>query len=363
MAKCRPGIDALAGAELRLLRQGAVGLVTNHTGVDASGRPTLEALRSKGIVVRAMFAPEHGIDGAYRAGAAVAHSARAGMPIWSLFGEAKRPTPEMLAGIDVLAIDLQDVGARGYTHLNTVVEVLRAAAQHARPVVVLDRPNPSGGLVVEGPVAGGLPLRHALTIGEAALVLNEAAAVAVAKMDGWHRRWWYDETELAWIAPSPLLRSLTATVLYPGMVLLDGTSLSDGRGTGRPFEWAGAPGIDGVAWAVKLNALDLPGARFHAARATPTEGRFAGQPCGGVRISVITRLPFQSVTVALALIATARELAPREVRFDKGKFDRVAGSDRVRKALEKGQSAQAIADSLNDELDAFRKRREGVMLY
>ena len=326
--------------------------------------------------MRTLFAPEHGLEGTFDAGVRVPHSEHAGLPVFSLFGETKRPTPEMLHGIDTLVYDIQDVGARPYTYVSTLAEVLRAGAEHGLRVVVLDRPSPSDGVTVEGPVleerfrsfvgAGPLALRYAMTIGEVARFLNVAdrigAELHVAPVDGWRRRWWYDETGLRWVAPSPNVRSLTAAALYPGTVLLEGTTLSEGRGTSMPFEWAGAPWLDGARWAERLNAFELHGVSFHAAEVTPSASKFAGVRCGGVRVAIIERPPFRAVLTALALIVTARELAPREFAFNE-RFDQLAGTDSLRRALADGRTPEQIAASWEDEHARFAAQRERVLLY
>ncbi len=364
---------------LALIEGRHLGLVTNHTGRDRRGRSTIDLLHANtGSRLVALFGPEHGLRGEAGAGEQVASSVdpRTGLPVFSLYGETTRPTEAMLRGVDLLVFDIQDVGARVYTYTATLVEVLRAGADHGIPVVVLDRPNPINGVNVEGNVLdevfvsfvgpAPLPMRYGMTIGELGLFFNKelgiGADLSVVAMAGWQRAQWYDQTGLPWVDPSPNLRSLAAATLYPGTVLFEGTTLSEGRGTDRPFEWTGAPWIDAGAWAERLNAANLPGARFERMDVTPTASKFAGEHCGGVLVEIGDRTRVMPTALGVHMLATARELNAADLQFNPS-FDLLAGTDQVRIALEAGQAAADIVDDWQAELRRFRQRRAKYLLY
>jgi uncharacterized protein YbbC (DUF1343 family)/CubicO group peptidase (beta-lactamase class C family) len=365
------GIDVLVRERADLLRGKRIGLITNVTGRDAQGQSTIDVLFGhKEWTLAALFSPEHGIRGDLAAGASVDESTddATGLPIHSLYGATTRPTPAMLRDVDVLVYDIQDVGARTYTYISTLLEVLQAGL----PVLVLDRPNPIGGVAVEGPVldprfasfVGPAPIamRFGMTIGELARYfageLVPQANLSVVPLQGWRRDQWFDQTGREWISPSPNLRSLAAATVYPGMVLFEGTTLSEGRGTDRPFEWIGAPGIDAAAWATRLNAAGLAGVRFGPAARTPESSKHAGKPCPGVLIDIVDRARLQPLTMAVTMLATA----PR-FDYDAATFDRLAGSDLFRLALLAGTPPGEIVASWQPALDAFRTIRSRYLLY
>jgi uncharacterized protein YbbC (DUF1343 family)/CubicO group peptidase (beta-lactamase class C family) len=319
----RPGLEVLAEHGFALLRGHRVGLVTNHTGVDTQGRRAIDLLaHAPGVRLTAVFTPEHGLSGEATGEVGHARDERTGVPVWSLYGPTRRPTPEMLRGVSVLVVDLQDVGVRYYTYLTTLVYVLESAARHGLPVIVLDRPNPITGRVVEGPIMDAdlvsftgvhpVPVRTGLTLGEfARLVTAERrlpVALTVVPVAGWERAQWYDETGLRWIHPSPNIRSVTQALLYAGVGLLEGTNVSVGRGTETPFEVVGAPWIEPAPLAAALNARGLPGIRFEPVTFTPAADKYAGLLCGGVRLVVTDRAELRPVTVGLAVARALRDL-------------------------------------------------------
>jgi uncharacterized protein YbbC (DUF1343 family) len=374
------GIEVLLEQQADLIRGRHLGLVTNHTGVDRQGRSTIDLLHAHPDArLIALFGPEHGIRGEAAAGASVTSSvdSRTGLPIHSLYGEVRRPTTAMLQGIDLLVFDLQDVGARVYTYIATLIEVLRAGTAHRLPVVVLDRPNPINGIDVEGNVlnprftsfVGPAPvaMRYGMTVGELGRLFNQTLGIGadlmVVPLRGWQRSDWQDQTGQPWVNPSPNMRSLTAAGVYPGTVLFEGTNLSEGRGTDIPFEWAGAPWIDDVAWADRLNHASLPGVRFHPQQFTPAASKFAGQPCRGVLLEVVDRTQLQPMALGVNMVATARALHPGEFQFRVAHFDRLAGTDRVRQALERGQPAAGIVGDWQMDLQQFRAVRQPYLLY
>jgi uncharacterized protein YbbC (DUF1343 family) len=357
-----------------------LGLVTNATGRDAAGRSTIDALRAEPTwQLVALFSPEHGIRGDADAGASVDSSvdAQTGLPIYSLYGDTTRPTAAMLRGIDTLVFDIQDVGTRTYTYIATLLEVLRAGAEHRLPVVVLDRPNPIGGDQVEGNVlapgfvsfVGPAPLamRYGLTIGELGQWFNGelgvGAEVSVVPLRGWQRSQWFDQTGLAWVNPSPNIRSLSAAALYPGIVLVEGTNLSEGRGTDRPFEWVGAPWLDAPALAAALASQALPGVRFAAVEKTPDSSKFAGQVCQGVAISIEDRSRLRPMALGVAVLGAVRTIHPDRLQITASSFDRLAGTDRLRTALLGRQPPREIAAAWQPATDAFSAARQKYLLY
>jgi uncharacterized protein YbbC (DUF1343 family) len=318
----RSGLDVLVTQDFAILRGHSVGLVTNQTGIDRQGRRGIDLLaRAPGVQLHAIFSPEHGIRGDLDADVPHGRDAATGRPVWSLYGPARRPGAEMLRGLTALVFDVQDVGARYYTYLSTLLYVMEEAAKHDLAVFVLDRPNPITGAVTEGPLLDPdlasftgphpIPVRTGLTIGEFARLAAAEGRIpvrlTVVPLEGWQRRTWFDETGLPWVNPSPNIRTVTQALLYSGIGLLEATNLSVGRGTDTPFELIGAPWIEPVSLAERLNRLDLPGIRFEPVRFTPTADPYARVACGGVRFIVIDRDAIRPVTLALAVATALRE--------------------------------------------------------
>jgi len=345
-----PGIEVLLSEQLPLIRGKRVGLITNHSGMDRKLRHDIDLLASApGIKLTALFSPEHGIRGAAQAGEEVrnATDVKTGVPIHSLYGETRRPTPEMLKDIDVLVYDMQDIGSRFYTYISTLGECMEAAAQRKIPFIVLDRPNPLGGDTIEGPLldltfrsfvgAFAIPIRYGLTPGELAgwikSNLKLDLELSVVKMKHWMRGQWYEETNLIWVPPSPNIPTMASALAYPGMCLIEGTNLSEGRGTTTPFEIVGAPWVDGIKLAERLNTLALPGVLFRPVAFTPTLSKFSGEACQGVQLHVADRKSFRPLPSALAIIEDIRRNYPEQFQFKSSHFDRLAGTDAVRKAM------------------------------
>ena len=355
-----------------------LGLVSHPAAILPDCTHGLDALRAAGLNVTAVFGPEHGWAGSAADGVNVAHGRdpRRGVRVYSLYGADKEPTPEMLADVDALVFDMQDVGARFYTFISTLYYVLRGAARAGRPVWVFDRPNPINGLAIEGPLVepgqesfvgiAPIPVRHGLTMGELARFFNArfdlGADVTVVAMSEWQRSQWFDETGLPWAYTSPNLPQLTTAIVYPGMCLLEGTNLSVGRGTALPFEICGAPWVDGEALASALNALHLPGARFRPVRFAPTADRFTGEECEGVQVHVRDRSALRPVRLGLHVVETLRALYPERVAWNTH-FDRLMGGPRVREALEAGHRAREIAAEWSDVEAGFAKARAECLLY
>jgi len=381
----KTGLDVLLAEKLHLLRGRRVGLVTNPTGVTSDLQSTVDVLhRAAGVHLAALFGPEHGFSASAPDGVAVAseRDRRTGLPVHSLYGPTKKPTPEMLAGLDVLVFDLQDCGARFYTYTWTLLYCLEAAAENGLPLLVLDRPNPIGGEAVEGPVLDRrfasfvgdwpIPIRHGLTLGELATLFNRSigADLSVVHMQGWRRAMWFDETGLPWVLPSPNLPTLEAAMVYPGTCLVEGTNLSEGRGTSRPFEFVGAPWIDGDDLALAMNALRLPGVRFRPVTFAPTTSKHSGSTCGGVQVHVLDRQALRPVETGVHLLATIKRLYPGDFRWlptswegQPPHVDLLAGTDRLRQALDAGVPVADIIAEWQPGLAAFLPEREAALLY
>jgi uncharacterized protein YbbC (DUF1343 family) len=377
----RPGIEVLLSDSASLVRDRRVGLVTNQSGVDASGVSDVVRLRAAGVRLVALFSPEHGFRGAADPGAAVASSvdSATGLPIYSLYGTTSAPTDEMLAGIDLLLVDLQDAGARYYTYLTTTVDVMKTAGSKGIPVVVLDRPNPIGG-AVQGNVleeshitAVGripVPMRHGLTLGEQArlarLDLNIPGELVVVPAAGWRRGVPFDQTGLPFIPPSPNLRTLESLFHYPGLCLFEGTNLSVGRGSDAPFEHIGSPWLDTAAVLSAVRQAGLPGVRARGVRFTPRrpgDGKYADTLLAGIRLEVTNRETYDPPAAAVHLLAAIRRRHPREFGWIPRHFDRLAGTTALRTEIEAGKEPAAIVRSWEPARQAYLERRKGVLLY
>ena len=371
------GLDVLRRDGFERLKGRRVGLITNHTGLSRDGISTVHLLaHAPGVRLRKLFSPEHGVAGQLDQ-AVIGDSTHTGtgIEVISLYGKSRRPTREMLSGLDTLVFDIQDVGARFYTYISTMGEAMQAAAEHGLRFVVLDRPNPTGGLDVAGPVLDAgretftgfhrLPVRHGMTVGELAELFKADRGLDldlhVVRMEGWRRRHFFDATGLRWVNPSPNMRSLTQALLYPGIGLLETTNLSVGRGTDTPFEVLGAPWINEMGLARHLNRARLPGVRFVPIRFTPDTSTYADEACGGVNVIITDREGFRPVRTGL-------EIA-RQLRHLYGGLWKAAAIDRLlrnRDALDDllaGKTVTEIQWRGRDELDAFLQRRRTVLMY
>ncbi len=382
----KTGLDVLLQDKLGLVKGSRVGLVTHPAAVTAGLGEGLAALMGAGVEVRALYGPEHGLQGAAADGAAVAHArdARSGLPVFSLYGETREPDAEMLAGVDALVFDMQDVGVRFYTYLSTLYYVLRGAGRHGKRVVVLDRPNPLTGLRVEGPCleagfesfVGILPvtLRHGLTLGELAgwinMHLEQPAELEVVAMQGWQRGMWFDETGRTWVPTSPAMAHLSTAVVYPGTCLVEGTNLSEGRGTALPFELIGAPWADGWRLAARLNEVGLAGVIFRPAAFEPSSSKYAGRRCQGVQVHVTERERFAALRCGLEVVKACRELFPEQFEFlatswegTPPHFDLLMGNAWVRTGLLAGAAVPDLESRWVEGAGVFANEREMVLLY
>jgi uncharacterized protein YbbC (DUF1343 family) len=378
MNAVKTGLDILLQDPARYVGTRYVGLITNASGVTRDLRPNIDALRQAGVNLVALFSPEHGLLGAAREGESVTSSvdAHTGLPVYSLYGETRKPTREMLANIDVLLFDLQDVGVRFYTYTTTLALVLEACAENQIPLIVLDRPNPINGNTIEGPMLdpalqsfvghGPLPIRYGMTIGELAQFynheLNIGAELQIIAMEGWRREMWFDETGLPWVLPSPNLPTLSTAAVYPGMCLLEGTNLSLGRGTALPFEIVGAPWLEAYTLAEAMNALDLAGVRFRPMAFVPNANQFANVTCYGVQVHALDRYSMRPVTMALHLIRTLRQLYPAQFEW-RASFDRLIGDASVRHQIEQGETVANIVQTWTAAQHPFKAQRPTYLLY
>ncbi|MBL7201548.1 MAG: DUF1343 domain-containing protein [Anaerolineae bacterium] len=381
----RSGLDLILSTHSHLLAGRRVGLATSASAVTSDVTPAVDALRAACDLV-ALYAPEHGITAHVADGAPVAsmRDPRTGLTVHSLYGSTEKPTPEMLAGVDVLLFDIQDVGVRFYTYIWTMSYLLEAAAEEGLPLIVLDRPNPIGGQITEGPLLRPgyesfvgrylLPVRHGLTVGELARLFNAerglGADLTVVRAEGWRRAMWFDETGLPWVPPSPAMPKLETAVVYPGTCLFEGTNVSEGRGTATPFESIGAPWIDGHRLADVLNDRALPGVRFRPTTFTPSASLYAGHTCGGVYLHVLDRGAFRPLRAGLSTVSAIRSLWPEAFRWlessGEGRppyFDLLIGSGWVREQIDAGCPVEEIEARWQDELEGFDTLRQQVILY
>jgi uncharacterized protein YbbC (DUF1343 family)/CubicO group peptidase (beta-lactamase class C family) len=370
------GVDVLARRDFSELRHKRVGLVTNHTGRSKAGVPTVDLLfGAPGVELVALFSPEHGIRGEVDTQVPDAKDEKTGLPIYSLYGKARKPSPETLKGVEILVYDIQDIGTRYYTYISTLGLVLEAARENHIPLIVLDRPNPIGGEAVSGPVRDAdfasfiahhaLPVRHGMTVGELAKMFNVersiGADLTVIPVEGWRRSDTFDRTGLEWTNPSPNMRSLTEALLYPGVGLLEASNLATGRGTDTPFERIGAPYIDDRAFARALNERSLPGVRFVPVRFTPRERQFAGQECKGVNIVITDWSTFEPVDLGISIAITLWSMYPKT--WEPAGFLKMLADRDAFEAFLAGGDLAAIKATWDGELTEFAKVRAKFLLY
>lgn len=379
------GLQTLLSEEIGDLKGLTVGVTANHAAVTFDLVHIADALQRAGVRIGALFGPEHGARGDIADGQSVEDflDERLGVPVYSLYGRVRRPTAEMLKGIDVMLVDVQDAGARFYTFVHTMAEVMAACGEHGLPVWVLDRPNPITGLSPEGTVLEpefasfvglfGVPIRHGLTAGELALLFSGRFGVdcdlRVVGMSGWKREMYYDATGLPWVMPSPNMPSLDTAIVYPGTCLLEGTNVSEGRGTTRPFEILGAPWVNAGDIRARLEEYALPGVAFREAYFTPCDSKFRGENCSGLQVYVTDRESFRPVLTGVAIVSAFHDVCPNDFAFrppaEHGRrfFDLLAGTARVRESIESGVSPWEIAESWADEVSGFEELSRAIMLY
>ena len=384
MRRVATGLERLVGDPPSWLAAGRCGMLTNPTGVNDRLESAIDLLHAhSGITLTTLLGPEHGVRGDAQAGDHVSGGIdrRTGLPVYSLHGETRSPTAEMLDGIDILLVDLQDIGARFTTYISTVALVIDACAVHGKEVMILDRPNPLGGNLVAGNILEPaytsfvgihpIPIIHGLTLGEFALLYAADTGLPLPKivtLDNWNPTSRYDDTGLPWIQPSPNLPTLDSVTAFPATCLLEGTVLSEGRGTTRPFELVGAPWLDADALAASLNSRSLDGVRFRAAWFTPSFSKHAGVRCGGVQLHVTDIRVFDAVRTGLAILEAARDEGPDHFAWippagEHHFIDLLAGTSALRSAIDARQSTTDLADRWQAEADHFRHVRKPYLLY
>ena len=384
------GLERLLEDHAPLLERARVGLICNQASVDHGYQHAADLLHQHpSIDLRALFGPQHGIRGDVQDNMIeTAHGVdrKTTLPVHSLYSETREPTEAMLSEVDVLVFDMQDVGCRIYTFVYTLANCMRAAARFGKRVVVCDRPNPINGVGVAGNVLEPeyasfvgqfpLPTRHGMTVGELARMFNEhfniGCDLEVIPMNGWRREFWHDDTDAPWVLPSPNMPTVDSATVFPGTVHFEGTQVSEGRGTTRPFELIGAPYIDPDEYADKLNALNLRGVFFRSCAFQPTFQKHGGVTCGGVQIHVTNRDVFEPVLAGIAMVKLAHDMYPNDFRwkeppyeyvYDKNPFDVIAGTNKIREAFEQGIELDAIAETWKRPLLEFKQLRESFLIY
>jgi uncharacterized protein YbbC (DUF1343 family) len=390
-SRVKIGAEILIEKHLDLIKGKKIGIVTNHTGILPDGRHIVDVLNEiEGVEIVAFFGPEHGIRGEVPDGKSISHGvdAKTGIPVFSLYGEVKKPTEEMLKDIDVLIFDIQDVGARFYTYISTMSYCMEACAEMGKKFIVLDRPNPIRGVYVDGPILEPrfksfvglhpIPVAHGMTVGELAKMFNDEgwlenavkADLTVVKMENYSRRMWFDQTGLPWVKPSPNMMTLKTAIVYTATCFIEGTNVSEGRGTQHPFEWIGAPWIDGEKLAKELNHYKLPGVKFEPISFTPTDiekvtvdPKYEGEKCGGVYLNVYDREKFEPVKVGVYILYALKKLYPDKFKWRTAGQDRLWGTDKVRLMIDEGKKPDEIIKTWEDDIKKFLSIRQKYLLY
>ncbi len=379
----KTGLDRVS--EYKNLFEGRrLGIVANHTAYDSRGRFIVDVFRSMaGVKITALFSPEHGLWGTARDGEKIDSQTHPvyNLPVYSLYGKTQKPTSDMLRNIDVLVFDIQDIGARFYTYIYTMSLAMEAAAENGKTFVVLDRPNPINGISVQGNILEPalasfvglypIPVRHGMTAGELAKMFNGQGWLAghvkaefvVVPMESWRRRMWYDQTGLRFIKPSPNMPDLETAAVYPGLCLLEGTNVSEGRGTAMPFRQFGAPWIDSKFLADRLNTLSLPAMRFEPASFTPTSSKYQGLECHGVRIFVMDRDRLEPYSSGVRIVNEICRIYPDRFEWKAAHFDRLCGTSKVRNTITNHSSLEVLQDKWQKELESFLEIRAGYLIY
>jgi uncharacterized protein YbbC (DUF1343 family) len=388
MVNVQSGLDVLLEGDLKVLRGKRVGILSHQASVDSRLRHIISMLHARNVKITALFAPEHGLWGAAQDQVPITagNDSVLNVPIYSLYGDHRAPSAQSFQNLDLLICDLQDVGSRYYTFIWTMALAMQACAKSGKTFIVLDRPNPINGLHMEGPLLDlnyasfvGLypvPVRHAMTIGEIALWLNArfhiGADLDVVAMKGWKRRMYFEETNLPWVLPSPNMPTVDTAVVYPGGCLIEGTNLSEGRGTTHPFEMVGAPYVNPDQLSGLLNREELPGVTFRACHFEPTFHKFQGESCGGVQIHVRDRQTFLPFLTTLTLIQRVYDVnrdrfawrsPPYEYETKKLPFDILCGTDAIRKIIETGRPVKSLQKEWRDDCALFERERKPFLLY
>jgi len=382
-ASVKTGLDNI-GSYKHLFRGKRVGIITNHTAYNNEGQYIVDVFKNIGnVTITALFSPEHGIYGIEEAGRKIKSGTEPTyqLPVYSLYGKTRKPTREMLGDIDILVFDIQDIGARFYTYIYTMSLAMEAAAECDKQFIVLDRPNPINGVQVEGSILEPqyasfvglypIPVRHGMTVGELARMFNEEgwlkngvrAELIVIPMKGWRRTMWYDQTGLRFIEPSPNIVNLETATVYPGLCLLEGTNVSEGRGTPLPFRQFGAPWIDSGSLAAKLSRLHLPGVRFEPTSFTPVSSKYKGQKCKGVKIIIINRDSLEPYWSGVLIINEIHRIYPDAFQWRTQHFDRLCGSSAIRNAIVTQSSLEKLKTNRQADMKSFLQLRKKYLIY
>jgi uncharacterized protein YbbC (DUF1343 family) len=385
------GAEVLIQDSLELIQGKRIGIVTNHSSIVFNKMLLVDTLAKRNDVkIVALFGPEHGIRGDNADGAKIVDGKDSvtGIPVYSLYGKINKPTKEMLKDVDVLLFDIQDVGARFYTYISTLFYAIQAAAENNIPILVLDRPNPIGGVNVNGPILqpelksfvgiAPIPIMHGMTIGELAEYFNNQdllgnnlkANLSVIKMKFWDRKFYFDRCKINWIKPSPNISFIVTAIVYPGMCLLEGTNISEGRGTESPFLLFGAPFLESEKVISELKKLNLVGIELKQETFIPKEipgvasnPKYKGETCQGIKITVRDRYKFDPVNFAVKLLCTLQKVHPQDFKFKDSRFDKLAGDAKLRKLILEGKNPDSIINSWQKELDDFIQLRNKYLLY
>ncbi len=386
----RLGLERVLLGEVNSLRNLRVGLICNQASVNHDFNHAVDLFSNNpNIKLKALFGPQHGIRGDVQDNMIeTSHSIdrKTELPIYSLYSETREPTEKMLKDLDALVFDLQDIGGRVYTFIYTMANAMKACAKFDKKMFICDRPNPINGIDVEGNLLEKghesfvgqypIPMRHGLTVGELATLFNSEFGIGceleVIEIEGWQRRHFLDETDSPWVIPSPNMPTVDTAMVFPGTVFFEGTQISEGRGTARPFEYVGAPYINSEDYAQSLNSLGLPGVTFRATSFLPTFQKHHGSSCGGVFVHVISRHEFEPVITGLAMVKTVRDMYPMDFKwketpyeyvYDRNPFDVIAGTTKIRESFKNGNTIKEIKNSWSDDLDAFHLIREKYLIY
>ncbi|HSE97937.1 MAG TPA: DUF1343 domain-containing protein [Blastocatellia bacterium] len=386
----KTGLDVVRDSGFDHFEGSRVGLIVNPASINSEYRHAVDLLFESGRVdLTALFGPQHGIRGETQDNMIeweTFRDGRTGLLAFSLYGETRKPSPQMLEHLDTLVFDVPDVGTRVYTFIYTMALAMETARECGKKFVVLDRPNPINGIQIEGNIHEpefrsfvgmfSIPMRHGMTAGELAIMFNREFGIGcdleVVKMEAWRRSMWFDETGLPWVMPSPNIPTVETAIVYPGSVMLEGTNISEGRGTTRPFEIVGAPYIDSYDLVALLEAEGLPGAIYRPLHFQPTFHKFAGEVCGGLQIHVTDRAAFKPVITGVAIIRAIRHLYPADFEwssppyeyvFDRLPFDVITGTSRIREMIEQGATVEEIEESWREPLARFDELRAKYLLY
>ncbi len=383
------GADLLFSENIDLVKNKSVGVITNHTALLKDGTHLVDTLINRNDVkLAAIFGPEHGLKGNAPDGESIEDDSKLHIPIYSLYGKVNKPTKEMLNNIDVLLFDIQDIGARYYTYISTLFTCIEAAAENNIPIVVLDRPNPINGITVDGPLRdeefksfvaiAPIPIVHGMTIGELALLFNEEryiespdkADLKIVKMKNWKREFFYDECGLSWVKPSPNMPKLETAILYPGMCLLEGVNISEGRGTFLPFEQIGAPFINGQLLADEIQKMELTSISVTPVEFNPVSidtmskyPKYLNEKCFGIRLKILDRHNFESLRFGIELLHVLKRLYPNDFKYRKNWLDKLYGSEELKISIDNNSAPGKLFDSWTKDLDKFKEVRKRYLFY